>query len=493
MLHKKVLILGIDGFCLDTISKLINLSSMKYLQKLLKVSAYGKLISVPPFNSAASWTSFATGVSPGNHGIYDFITPSALDNGFQINSSHNIKSKTLWEITSINGKKSIIINVPMTYPPYKINGIMISGTLTPFLNSSGVYPGYILEEIKKLGSYSVDIDYLQYEKNEDIKRLIQDLIKLTKDRTNIARHFMEKLNWDLFVTVFTSSDRILHYLFGYIDPDHTWFYKREAEGFRKLIVDYFNVLDECIKQLVTARPNNSILFLISDHGFGPLKKKFYMTNWLIKENLFKLDFENGKKSLKKTECFTKQHILPFTSDDGRSLDVDWNVTKAFPSAASTLGIYINTLCKEIERSCNPEVTYENIRAMILQKLSHLRDSYNGQKVFEEVLPREEVFHGKYINNAPDIFIKSRKMEYSMTSKFTKNKNIIRDTEKRSGSHREDGVIIIMGSGIKKCRLDTEVRIIDIAPTALEILKINDVTKMEGKSIYGLINNRKVSH
>ncbi len=102
------------------------------LRKIREGGISGTRQTVVPPITAPAWTSFYTGKNPGKHGAFDFLLKK--ENSYEeipVNASF-CKSKTLWDLLGKGNKKMAVLNVPMTYPPQKVNGVMVSG----FLSSS---------------------------------------------------------------------------------------------------------------------------------------------------------------------------------------------------------------------------------------------------------------------------------------------------------------------------------------------------------------------
>ena len=108
--------------------------------------ASGRLKSTLPTSSPPAWASFLTGKNPGKHGIFDFLRFDKNKNEIFVTTSNDRKSQCIWDF--LKNKKSIVINVPLTFPPEKISGIMISGMPTPEDDSRYCYPESIYDELK---------------------------------------------------------------------------------------------------------------------------------------------------------------------------------------------------------------------------------------------------------------------------------------------------------------------------------------------------------
>jgi len=85
---------------------------------------------LPPISSVA-WASFSTGVNPGGHGIFGFVDRDPRTMAFKLPSARDLLVPTLWTRLNAAGKRAIVMNVPLTYPPQEIDGIMISGSCAP--------------------------------------------------------------------------------------------------------------------------------------------------------------------------------------------------------------------------------------------------------------------------------------------------------------------------------------------------------------------------
>src|SRR3989338_5260805 len=121
----KTILIGIDGSRLDLIKKWVGEGSLPNMKKIIENSASGELRSILPGpHTAPAWVSFATGKNPGKHGI-SYMLMRKEDYELKIVSSRDVKAKALWEYMSDAGKFSCVLNVPMTYPPKPINGIIV--------------------------------------------------------------------------------------------------------------------------------------------------------------------------------------------------------------------------------------------------------------------------------------------------------------------------------------------------------------------------------
>ena len=129
--NNKLIVLGLDGMPLDLVLSLMETGTMPNLKGLFQRGTYGNLRSVMPPITPAAWTSFQTGQYPFRHGIIDFLMFNPWEHEYSFTNSTHIEGQTLWNILHHAGKKQIVVNVPLTYPPEEIDGIIIPGFDTP--------------------------------------------------------------------------------------------------------------------------------------------------------------------------------------------------------------------------------------------------------------------------------------------------------------------------------------------------------------------------
>src|SRR5258708_11462961 len=154
-----VFVIGLDGATFDLIHPFIAQGFLPNLQSLISKGSYGELSSTIPPVTASAWTSFMTGKNPGKHGLFDFMQRRKNSYDLAPVSAFDRDGKAVWEIASELGKKCIVIGVPVTYPPTPLNGLMVTGMLTPRGAADYTYPPELKNEIAgAIGEYIVYSD-----------------------------------------------------------------------------------------------------------------------------------------------------------------------------------------------------------------------------------------------------------------------------------------------------------------------------------------------
>ena len=215
----KYIIIGIDGGTFDVINQLIEKGELPNISALMQDGVYGNLQSVFPPITPTAWASFLTGVNPGKHGVFDFLTEN--DAGKTTISNYGtIRSETLFSILGRNGFRIGSIAVPMTYPPPDVNGYVVSGFPVPNNQQDITSPAKLKMELERLvGYYDTDVEYGQFDLNtpswEKFDALLARLYWLTNKQHKCALYLLENKAWDIFFTVFSLTDRVQHFFWKF--------------------------------------------------------------------------------------------------------------------------------------------------------------------------------------------------------------------------------------------------------------------------------------
>jgi len=497
--RNRVLVIGLDGATLDLIMPLARSGLLPNLSNFMEEGAFGELISsIPPLTPPA-WVSFMTGCNSGKHGIFGFTHRSLnyiKDPQGSLVSSRSIRTRTLWEILTHQGKEMVIINVPLTYPPSKIKGIMISGLMAPDEKSDFLYPPHLREILfEQLGGYRVDDNPL-WSDITDRKRCLKEYLEIEEKRHCAVRYFLEKHPWDLFVVVYSLLDRVQHLTWQFQNDDSP-----ENRDLAQAISNAYQRQDQMVGDLVSQVDKNTTVFIISDHGFGPLKKVFYTNKWLLDKgflqlkrpalfNFFRLyRWEVAQPTLTRLLSRLKfgflNSLLPSSLKDKRirvprlrkgsplSL-VDWSRTKAY---ASNHGIYINLKGREERGTVKLGKEYQELIGLIASRLKELRDPETKEKIVDLILRREDIYSGPFMGMAPELTFMLKKMTYLQNDSFEFDRLF---SLKNVGTHRMEGIFFAKGNNIRKGVNLKGCKILDIAPTILYLFDLPIPEMMDGK-------------
>ncbi len=479
MKREKIVVIGFDGATFSVIKPLVERGELLTFEKVMKNGVYGNLKSTIPPVSAPAWTSFMTGKNPGKHGIFDFRhwNVKKYDESELVDST-KIDGLKIWNILNSFGKKVGVINVPITYPPEKVDGFLITGMLTPSLENF-TYPPELKNELK---DYIIDIEsggkFIPSFGKINKEKFFEELNEMADNRLkNIVR--LLKKDWDLFIVVFRFLDAAQHIF---------W---EDKEYLEKLYKKADHTLETILERI------NATVIVMSDHGFEAKSlKDVHINDWLRINGYLKT-----KKEIK-TSRFNKKKILNFLNSLGllniiwkiipskikeREIheykNIDWSRTVAYFSpkhfAFPWVGIEINLKSKKERGIVDPE-DYGELREEIIEKLKKLKDPETRETVAERIYRKEEVYNGKHLHEASDIIIKFKHPYRG--EKNLGNPEFITPTIESNikGEHEFKGIFMAFGRHIIKGKEIKNIEIIDIVPTILHIFGLPIPEDIDGK-------------
>ncbi len=161
----KVICIGLDGATFDLIKPFIAQGQLPTFKKLMDSGAFSELRSTVPPVTASAWSSFMTGKNPGAHGLFDFMQRRDKSYDLAPVSALDRDGKAVWDLMGEAGKKVIVMNVPVTWPPQPVNGQLVTGMLTPRNAENYTYPKELADELKSaIGEYIVYSDEVYIER-----------------------------------------------------------------------------------------------------------------------------------------------------------------------------------------------------------------------------------------------------------------------------------------------------------------------------------------
>jgi len=497
---QKVLVIGLDGVSLGLIESWAQEGELANFRKIMENGASGRLMSVIPPYTPPAWTSFMTGKNPGKHGIFGF---TGKNTGI-MNASY-IDGKTLWRILSDHGKKVIVINVPMTFPVERVNGILISGYMAP-PHDIYTYPQNLKEKLRiKFPDYRVymDTDDPLGGDEKATDSWLKELYLITKQNLEVTTYFMRNFEWDFLMTVLMGTDWISHVFWRYEDPASGYSIEM-AKKYKGTIPRYYQEIDSILKKILDQIDEDTMVIIMSDHGSRSFHQVFCLQEWLMKVGLLKIKEKDPRNvgfwlsrmgvSLEKLMTLMSAHrkLLglgrwiwsTFQLDSFIASSADWSKTRAYPAQG---GIYINLKGREPHGIVEPGKDYEEVREFLLQRLLAYRDPKSGEKVFNRIFRKEEIYSGSHLDEAPDLAFVAEG-PYLVSRGLLVPREIVRFAKNftpeilQSAKHEIEGALLVMGGNVRKNMKIRNASIVDLTPTILYALGVPIPSDMDGRPL-----------
>lgn len=613
---RRVVIVGLDGLEPKLVDRFMAEDNLPNLKALSEQGCFSRLGTTLPALSPVAWSSFQTGVNPGAHNIFDFLTRDKRTCLPQLTSTKTVekkpwfslfglsfppigaeiqitrKSQPFWKILGKHGIFSNVLRVPISYPPEKFFGNVLSAMCTPDLKGTqgsftlvttksredqsatggqvqvvkaeadgsiaGVIEGpplikeegyskvcfklvpvpseggavlkiskediklilnrfsnwvelefdigkrkrarglvrFCLREIgpktslyispvnihpehpalpiahpiffsrwlaKKLGLFgTLGLMEDTWGRNEhaiDDARFLEQTYLTHTEREGMFMEALNRTREGLCVCVFDASDRIQHMFWRYMEEDHPSPREQDVR-FEKTIEEMYSEMDALVGRIQKKIRKDDVLIVMSDHGFTSFRRCVNINSWLKEAGyLVTKDGSSGSDYLQ---------------------DVDWTKTKAFAIGLS--GLYLNIKGREVRGIVDPSEVSQ-LKAEISQKLEELTDPQSGARAVRKVHDTAKAYRGLYASDAPDLILgyeSGYRVSWdSITG--TLEPEVFSDNLKAwSGDHHVDPELV---PGVFFCNRKLKAenpRIVDLAPTALDLFGVSVPKYMEGQ-------------
>lgn len=474
MCSDRVFVLGLDGLPWNLIEGWAEEGKLENFGRLFEEGAAGPLESTTPPTTSLAWPSISTGVHPDQHGIYHFQN---LDGAYthRMHTSGDRKSTPLWEILS----PAVVGNVPMTYPASEIDGKMVTGMMTPELNDRFAHPPELKADVERaIPDYEIGLKWSEYADRRD--EFVDEIRTLTENRRKLMRLLMDTDDWRLFFFVYTAPDRLQHLCWE-----------------ESVLLDHYRHLDEIVGETMAyAEEYGANLFVVSDHGFGPITSFAHPNRVLEQEGFLSRRSGDGKRGLLEEVGVTKDAIrysldrlgidestlvkyLPQTVTDAVAeqvpgdhalYDVDFGETTAFFHGVGN--VYVNDT-ERFDDGIVPPEDVDRVKLEVIEAFERVTDPETGQPVFyvadgDELFPRDD--------GSPDVIVKGQD-DYEVQPALTDD---VFTEPAMEASHRHEGLFFAWGPSVAAGARPVDATVYDVAPTALHSIGESIPEHMDGQ-------------
>jgi predicted AlkP superfamily phosphohydrolase/phosphomutase len=422
---------------------------------------YGNLESTIPAITVPAWMSMLTSRNPGTLGFYGFRNRKnySYDDLVFANSTA-VKVDTVWKILARHRRKVILLSVPQTYPPTPVNGCLVGCFLTPNTEVEFTYPPELREEIwRNVGEYIIDVKDFR---TEDKQYLLDQIYKMTARRFQTAEYLMTNKPWDFFMLVEMGTDRLHHGMWKFFDEKHCRY--QADTPYKNAVRDYYIYLDGKIRELLELVDlKRTAVIVVSDHGTKRMEGGFCFNDWLIQQ---------GYLCLK--EAIDKPRQL-------KNADIDFNRTRVWGSGGYYGRLFLNVEGRE-PQGVIPAGEYEAFRSEIKQRLEAVVD-HKGRPMNNRAFKPEEIYP-EVKGVAPDLIVYFGDLDWRSVGTVGNETLYVfeNDTGPDDANHAQQGMYILTSPEMNKKGAKLDRKIMDIAPTILNLMGIEIPEEMEGRAI-----------
>jgi predicted AlkP superfamily phosphohydrolase/phosphomutase len=447
----RVCVLSFSGLPHSFLARHLPEGAFPNLARLFGDGELRPLAGARPPVSPVVWGSYATGMNPGRHGVYGLVERRPGSYEPFIPCSGDLAVPTLWESLGRAGKATIVVNVPGTWPPRPVRGVLIAPARAATLDEI-VYPRALGTLLRGIG-YRLDVDVRSgLEGNKD--DLLTDLELTLRKRFEAAFALLHREPWDFFQLHVSETDRINHFFW----ED----YERDTPGYGRAFLAFYRRLDALVGELLSVIPAGAEVVLLSGHGFQRLRREINL-NRVLEERGW-LEFERGA---------------------GRHLSDISPGARAYSLAPGR--VYLHLKGREPKGAIAGAEEYRGFRDGVAADLQRLTDPENGQPMVAAVLRGEEVNHNPEWREFPLPASDRRPAPCDLLVvpapgyeiKGHLDRETITARPEMTGTHAwDDAFVFVRGRRIRA----REPRIEDLAPTVLRLMGVRADERPDGSCL-----------
>lgn len=296
----------------------------------------------------------------------------------------------------------------------------------------------------------------------DLDAFLQQCQEINQQRRAMFEHELNRFDDGALAFVFDAGDRIQHMFWGIDDERSPTFDSAAAAKYGHVVDDLYREMDAILDTALTAEGDDTTVFVVSDHGFGPFRRAVHLNRWLI---------DNGYMVLR-------------GADEGRSLlaDVDWTQTKAY--AVGFTSLYLNIADRESKGIVKPGEDAEDLALEISKRLSDLCDPDTADSAVRNVYANRDIYGGSCAEHGPDLvvgFEPGYRASWQTALGGAPHGTVVDNDKAWSADHLVDPTAV---PGVLASNLalnDTNPNGIDLAPTILHCLDLPVPSNMDGQS------------
>ena len=426
-------------------------ADMPCLSALIERGAHARLRSTFPPITVPAWTCMVSGKDPGELGLYGFRARAPGSYELHMVRSEHVQAERVWDVLARHGKRSSVLFVPPSYPPFAVEGELVSCFLTPGAEADCTMPRRLKGELEaRFGAYIPDVEVRTAARDT----LAAELIRMTEQHFAMAEHVWTTREPDFMMMVEIGPDRLHHAFFADIDPAHPA--HDAASAFADVGRSYYRALDAALARLVSAAGDDTEIVVASDHGARPLLFSFCINEWLVREGYLVLR-------------------EPVSPGPLRAHMVDWQRTRAWAEGGYYARVFFNVEGRE-PYGVVPLARLDTERAVLAARLREVKGR-DGQAMRNIVEPPEHLYR-RVEGLAPDLLAVFDDLSVRALSTVGVGELYAQGDDRGADAcnHDWDGILVLAGPGVRARGDLGTVSIHDVGAT---VLALHGLAKPEG--------------
>ena len=455
----RTFVVGLDGASWLLLNPWLDDGTLPNLAALRAESAWAETRSCLPPVTFPNWKCYSSGKNPGKFGVFWFERVDLANGRIEVTRGSDFDTAELWDYLNAAGQSTGVVNMPSTYPPRELDGVVVCGgpdaVEGEYRSIEGGYthPDNLAAELEARFDYRVHPDPL-LSSNTERGAEVDAILDLLDTRFEVALALFEERDLAFVHVTLFYLNVLQHFFWDEAPTRRAW-----------------ELVDEWIGRLADLPETN--LVLMSDHGSAPTQTEFYINEWLAtegyqgrdrtvedvlqrigvdRENLLQLAKRAGIVDLLASAVPERlQRLVPQREGvkRARKLDaVDLEETLALASGQGP--VYLHPDAEEAE--------VEELR----RALRALADEHGP--LFTDVHRGEELYDGPYVEAAPELVLDQRPGVH--VNDGIGGGEVQTAPDRWAAENTPNGIFLASGPDFAAHGELSDVSILDIAPTLL---------------------------
>jgi len=499
----RVLILALDMGDDKLIRDWSSAGRLPNFSKLIKAGFWTDLETPTRVLHTSGWPTFATGASPGAHGVYYPYQPKPGRQTASHIGPDQYGVPTFWKTASDQGARCVVYDIPETFPDtgFKGRAVYDWGTWAWYGTPASQPAGLLLGLKQKFGPYPLGMEAkrlgLRIPETEDLERRLIDSIEY-KFRT--LDWLLGEEQWDLAAVGFGEPHPAGHYLW----PANIGSITESNQSEFARLCHVYQALDTKLGALIAGLGGETVLMIVSGDGIRANRVACHLLGPMLEKLGYTAGFggqgDQGQSARPRSLLGRARRVMPSGTkrwiadhlpwwlrdqlgNRAAAAEIDWSRTRAFTLPTDLEGcIRINLRGREPEGIVEPGREYGDLCKSIAADLQALVNPATGKRAVREVWIRNEVFPGERREFLPDLIV-SWDDEAPFEALASPRLGAVagNNPDRRTGTHSPEAFLLTVGPGIA-AGIQGSARLVDVAPTALNLLGLKPGREMEGRAI-----------
>ncbi len=474
----RVLVFGVDGLAFRVLQPMMQAGYLPHFQALQREGFSAILESKYPPLTPPAWMSLVTGLKPAKHGVYDFWLYDEQGEGRLVTRRRG--GSAIWNMLSEYGKAVIVVNVPLTYPPEAVRGVLLSGIQGASERGNFTYPAALRAELlTHVPDYRVDVDVTAVVQGRLTPA--QAAVQVLEQRIKAIQYLLTEKPWDFTFITFCAADYLQHLCWEAVQAQ------------RPDVLRYYQLLDEALGMAWSYLGDNGMLFVVSDHGFQGAHTRFAINEYLWRRGWFRHSqrasyYRNvltamGKHALNSLGLldYGRALKLRLSHRQGQALTrVKPYLTRQEQVAAGVSVASWSCSSAAFADLCITDTSSTQRIADLRGELTALVDPVRGEPVIAAIYGTEIFGYGPFAPQEEHLLLLPTE-GYTFTPSLGQPQCWLREHH-LYGTHHKDGVLYAWGAGIRAGIQGQAAEIYDLVPTILHAMQLPIPSELDGRII-----------